>query len=59
MLLLLTTLAMIVGELVPKSLALHIPTGPRSVTVLPMQWAERAFSWSIAFLNGSGNLLLG
>jgi CBS domain containing-hemolysin-like protein len=23
-----------------------------------MQWAERLFSWSIAFLNGSGNLLL-
>jgi CBS domain containing-hemolysin-like protein len=27
-------------------------------TVVPMQWAERLFSWSIAFLNGSGNLLL-
>ena len=58
MLLVLTTLAMIVGELVPKSLALQNPTRTAIWTVIPMQWAERLFSWSIAFLNGSGNLLL-
>jgi putative hemolysin len=57
-LLVLTTLAMIVGELVPKSLALQNPTRVAIWTVIPMQWAERIFSWSIAFLNGSGNLLL-
>ena len=57
-LLALTTLAMIAGELIPKSLALHNPTLTALVTVVPMQWAERAFSWSIAFLNGSGNLVL-
>jgi CBS domain containing-hemolysin-like protein len=57
-LLALTTLAMIAGELIPKSLALHNPTLTAMVTVVPMQWSERAFSWSIAFLNGSGNLVL-
>ena len=51
-------LAMIVGELVPKSLALQYPTRTALVTVLPMQWSLRLFSWSIAVLNGSGALLL-
>ena len=57
-LLFLTTLAVIVGELVPKSLALQNPTATALFTVLPMQWSIRVFSWSIAFLNGSGVLLL-
>jgi putative hemolysin len=57
-LLILTTLAMIVGELVPKSLALRDPTRVAMWTVLPMQWFSRIFSWSIDVLNGSGNLLL-
>jgi putative hemolysin len=57
-LLFLTTLAVILGELVPKSLALQNPTGTALFTILPMQWSIRAFSWSIAFLNGSGVLLL-
>ena len=54
----LTTLAVIVGELVPKSLALQNPTQTTLVTVLPMQWSMRVFSWSITFLNGSAVLLL-
>jgi CBS domain containing-hemolysin-like protein len=57
-LLLLTTLAMIAGELIPKSLALHNSTLAAMITVIPMQWAERVFAWSIDFLNGSGNLIL-
>jgi CBS domain containing-hemolysin-like protein len=57
-LLVLTTLAMIVGELVPKSLALQDPTRTAMWTVIPMQWSQRVFAWSIDFLNGSGNLLL-
>jgi putative hemolysin len=57
-LLTLTTLAMIVGELVPKTLALRDPTRIAIWTVLPMQWFERIFALSIDFLNGSGNLLL-
>jgi putative hemolysin len=57
-LLFLTTLAMIVGELVPKSMALQDPTRTAMWTVIPMQWSQRVFAWSIDFLNGSGNLLL-
>jgi len=57
-LLALTTLAMILGELVPKSIALQEPTKTALATVLPMQWSLRLFSWSIRFLNGSGNAIL-
>jgi CBS domain containing-hemolysin-like protein len=57
-LLVLTTLAMILGELVPKSLALQKPTQTALATVLPMQWSLRLFSWSIKLLNGSGMLIL-
>lgn len=57
-LLVLTTLAMILGELVPKSLALQYPTRTALATVLPMQWSLSLFSWSIRFLNGSGILIL-
>src|SRR5687768_13109822 len=57
-LLVLTVLAMIIGELVPKSLALHDPTRTAIFTVLPMQWSLRLFSWAIVVLNGSGALLL-
>jgi CBS domain containing-hemolysin-like protein len=54
----LTALAVVLGELVPKSLALQNPTRTALFTVLPMQWSMRALAWSIAFLNGSGVLLL-
>ena len=54
----LTILAVIIGELVPKSLALQYPTHTAIATVLPMQWSLRLFGPSIAFLNGSGVLLL-
>ena len=57
-LLTLTILAMIVGELVPKSLALQNPTRAALMTVLPMQWSQRLFSWTIDALNGSGAILL-
>ena len=57
-LLVLTVLAMIVGELVPKSLALQNPTRTALATVLPMQWSQYIFSWTIEALNGSGALLL-
>jgi putative hemolysin len=57
-LLTLTALAMIVGELVPKSLALQDPTRVALATVLPMQWSQRLFSWSIDALNGSGIFLM-
>ena len=54
----LTLLAMILGELIPKSLALHAPTRVALFTVVPMQWSLRAMSWFIVVLNGSGALIL-
>lgn len=54
----LTTLAMVVGELVPKSLALQFPTRTALATSLPMAWSLALFSGSIRFLNGSGALIL-
>ena len=54
----LTGLQMIVGELVPKSVALQNPTGTALATVLPMQWSLRLFRPAIAVLNGSGAALL-
>jgi putative hemolysin len=57
-LLALTALAMVVGELVPKSIALQDPTRTALATVLPMQWSQRIFSWSIDALNGSGVALM-
>jgi CBS domain containing-hemolysin-like protein len=57
-LLALTVLAMILGELVPKSIALQNPTQTALVTVLPMQWSLRLFSKSITLLNGGGIALL-
>jgi CBS domain containing-hemolysin-like protein len=57
-LLVLTVLAMILGELVPKSLALQNPTRTALATVIPMQWSLKLFSWAIVVLNGSGVLVL-
>lgn len=54
----LTVLQMVLGELVPKSLALQYPTRLALVTVIPMRWSLRALSWFIAILNGSGIALL-
>jgi CBS domain containing-hemolysin-like protein len=54
----LTVLHMILGELVPKSLALQFPTRIALLTVLPMQVSMRVLSWFIAFLNGSGLAVL-
>jgi len=54
----LTVLSVIVGELVPKAVALANPTQTLIYTVIPMQWSLRAYSGLIAVLNGSGNLVL-
>jgi CBS domain containing-hemolysin-like protein len=54
----LTVAHMVLGELVPKSLALQFPTQTALVTVLPMQWSQRILKWSISALNGSGIFLL-
>jgi putative hemolysin len=57
-LLLLSTTQMILGELVPKSIALQKPTETALATVVPMQWSLRLLSWAIRGLNGSALLLL-
>jgi CBS domain containing-hemolysin-like protein len=50
----LTVLQMVIGELLPKSLALQLPTQTALVTLLPMLLSERVLAWFIAVLNGSG-----
>ena len=54
----LTALAMVLGELVPKSLALQYPTAVALWTVRPMRWSLTLFSWFIGALNGSGEAVL-
>ena len=54
----LTVFQMILGELVPKSLALQFPTQVSLWTVVPMRWSLWLMTWFIAVLNGSGNALL-
>ena len=58
MLLLLTSLQMVIGELLPKSIAIQHPERLALATVLPMQWSLRLFQPLIWILNGSGNILL-
>ncbi|HET8770773.1 MAG TPA: hemolysin family protein, partial [Gemmatimonadaceae bacterium] len=54
----LTVLQMVFGELVPKSIALQYPTPSARWTVIPMEWSTRVMRWLIAVLNGSGVFLL-
>lgn len=55
----LTILQVILGELVPKSVALRYPERVAFATVLPMRWsAEWILRPLIIVLNGSGTLLL-
>jgi putative hemolysin len=57
-LLLLTAVQLVLGELVPKALALQFPTETALATVLPMEWSLVAFKPVIGTLNGSAMLLL-
>ncbi|HSL22651.1 MAG TPA: hemolysin family protein [Vicinamibacterales bacterium] len=54
----LTALGVVLGELMPKSLALQYPTGVALWTSVPMRWSLRVFQPFIVLLNGSGILLL-
>ena len=54
----LTVLQVILGELMPKSLALQFPKQAALYTYYPMRWTLTFFAWFIDFLNGSGLLLL-
>ena len=54
----LTVFQVILGELMPKSLALQFPRQAALYTYYPMRWTLTFFAWFIDFLNGSGLLLL-
>ena len=57
-LLLLTVLQMVLGELVPKSLSLQSPIRAALWTATPMRISVKIFSWFIWILNGTGLLVL-
>lgn len=57
-LLALTGLQVVFGELVPKAVALRYPERVALGLNLPMMLSLRLFSWFIVLLNGSGNLVL-
>lgn len=54
----LTALQVVLGELIPKSLALQFPTQVALATVLPMRWSLAAFRPFISLLNGSATSTL-
>jgi CBS domain containing-hemolysin-like protein len=54
----LTATQVVLGELIPKSLALQFPTEVALATVLPMRWSLAAFKPFIGLLNGSATGLL-
>jgi CBS domain containing-hemolysin-like protein len=54
----LTSLQVVFGELIPKTVALQFPVRTAMYTYLPMKWSLVVFTPFIRFLNGSGNLVL-
>ncbi len=54
----LTVLQVVLGELVPKSLALQFPLRTALLTYLPTRWSAALYRPLIAVLNGSGLVLL-
>jgi putative hemolysin len=57
-LILLTIFHVVLGELVPKSLALRYPERLALLTVVPMRWSMALFRPVIALFNGAGTLIL-
>lgn len=57
-LILLTTLQVMIGELLPKSIAIQNPERLALLTVMPLRWSQILFRPLIWLLNGSGNLIL-
>lgn len=58
LLLVLTALQVVAGELVPKALAIRYPERMALALASPMRVSLWLYSWSIALMNGAGNLLL-
>jgi CBS domain containing-hemolysin-like protein len=57
-LMLLTAVQLVVGELVPKAVALQYPTQSALATVLPMRWSLAVFRPFLLILNGAALALL-
>jgi putative hemolysin len=57
-LIVLTTFQVVLGELIPKSLALQYPTKTALYTLPAMKVSLAAYSWFLSFLNGSGLAIL-
>jgi putative hemolysin len=57
-LLTLTIAQVVLGELMPKSLALQFPTQVALATVLPMRWSLAVFRPFLAMVNGSATTVL-
>jgi putative hemolysin len=53
----LTMLSVIVGEMVPKTVALRYPTETALATATPMLWSGRLYAWFIVILDRSAGLL--
>jgi CBS domain containing-hemolysin-like protein len=58
MLVLLTALQMVLGELVPKAVGIQYPERLALATYIPMRWSMILFRPLIWFFNGSGRLIL-
>ncbi|MCB0197096.1 MAG: HlyC/CorC family transporter [Anaerolineae bacterium] len=54
----LTTLQVMMGELLPKSVAIQNPERLALLTLVPVRWSEFLFRPLIWLLNGSGNAIL-
>lgn len=54
----LTAAQLVLGELIPKTLALQYPTGTALATVLPMEWSLTVFRPFLTVLNGAALLVL-
>lgn len=53
-----TAIHVVVGELMPKSLAIRRSLGTTMMIAPPLIFFERVFSWAIGILNGCANRLL-
>jgi CBS domain containing-hemolysin-like protein len=53
----LTMVSVVFGEMVPKTVALRYPTEVALATTRPMLWSGRLYAWFIAILDRSANLL--
>src|SRR5258708_39642590 len=52
----LTMVSVVFGEMVPKTVALRYPTEVALMTTRPMLWSGRLYAWFIAILDRSSNL---